>query len=150
MASRSDRASSVCWLVIGLVIVGWSATFPFGRLAQPGPALLPILCGVVLAVLGAILVVTARRRPAGAPVGPDRVEAMRIVWTVVGVAAAALVLERVGFTATLFGLVSFLLLVVAGRRWTVAVAYAAVTAAACAVIFRFVLGVELPRGWFGV
>jgi hypothetical protein len=151
MSSRSDVLSGVFWLVIGLVIAGWSATFPFGRLAEPGPALLPVLCGAVLAVLGAIVVVSGLRQPTGAAASeaPGGTEARRILWTVVGVAAAALVLEHAGFTATVFGLVAFLLLVVAGRSWALVVTYAALTAAACVLIFRFVLGVELPRGWLG-
>lgn len=151
MPSRSDVWSGLFWLAIGLGVVGWSATFPFGRLSQPGPALLPIVCGAILAVLGAAVIVSALRRPTGAaaPQAPGRPEVWRILWTVVGVAAAALLLERVGFTTTLFGLVTFLLLVVAGRSWTLAVTYAALAAIACVTIFRFILGVELPRGALG-
>jgi hypothetical protein len=43
-----------------------------------------------------------------------------------------------------------LLRAVAGRRWTVALVYAALTAAVCVIIFRVILGVELPRGRLGV
>jgi hypothetical protein len=150
MPSRSDLWSGAFWLAIGLAIVGWSTTFPFGRLSQPGPALLPIVCGAVLAVLGGAVVVSALRRPAVvAREGPGRAEILRILSTVVGVAAAALVLERIGFTATMFGLVTFLLLVVAGRSWLLAVTYGALAAGACVTLFRFVLGVELPRGALG-
>jgi hypothetical protein len=150
MPSRSDLWSGVFWLAIGLAIVGWSTTFPFGRLSRPGPALLPIVCGAVLAVLGGAVVVSALRRPAVvARERPGRAEILRILSTVVGVAAAALALERIGFTATMFGLVTFLLLVVAERSWPLAVTYGALTAIACVTLFRFVLGVELPRGALG-
>jgi hypothetical protein len=153
MALRREALGGLLWCVAGLAIAGWSATFPFGTLAEPGPALVPVACGAVLAALGAAVLMGSRRahpRPGGPGALPGPPASLRMVTTCAAVAGAALALERAGFTATLFGLVFVLMWAVAGHRCMMAAAYAVVTAAACLVVFRLLLGVELPRGWLGL
>lgn len=139
-------------MVVGAVIVGWSATFPFGSLKAPGPGLLPFACGVTLVVLGAVLLVQARRvvtAPPAVSLFTDRAALGRMVATLAAMVVAAVLIERVGFTTTVFALTLFLLRAVARLPWRASIGYAVVAAAACLIVFQRLLGVELPRGWMG-
>jgi hypothetical protein len=149
--SRHDAVGAVVWVVAGAVILGWAATFPFGSLKAPGPGLLPFACGGALVVLGAVLFVQARGRvtPPAVSLFADRAALGRMAATLAAIVAAALLIERAGFTATVFALTLFLLAAVARLSWPASIGYAVAAAVACVVLFQRVLGVELPRGWLG-
>src|SRR5512139_3284999 len=61
---RREKFMAVFWVLLGLTISIWSATFPFGGLKDPGPAFLPLGCGLLLILLGSIMVVQKRTRHA--------------------------------------------------------------------------------------
>ncbi len=152
MDARYDRIGGIVWVGIGLVITAWSATFPFGRWAAPGPAFLPLACGAALVILGAALALRAPRGAvgeAGEPRVPHRAALGRIVATLAALAVAAVLVDRLGFTATVLVLMLFLLRAVGGVRWPLALAYAVGSAVGCFVVFQYLLGVELPVGWLG-
>ena len=106
-------------VAMALVALGAFATFeatkmPFGTLAMPGPAMMPIALGVLLMLCSAGLILLELRKPAAiafVPLGNRHVAV-----AVVAIIVAGLAFERAGFviTATLFLFVLLVALSTAG------------------------------------
>jgi hypothetical protein len=146
---RRETVAAACWIVLGLAIVARASTFPLGEPSNPGPGVLPLATGAALVLLGGLLLGTGRRtgaRERSVEAPPPGQGMAPVVSTAVAIAVAAVVLERLGFTATVLGLVLFLMRVVAGRRWGVSLLYSALTASVVFLLFSVLLGMPLPRG----
>ena len=57
--NRFEKKSSLIWLISSLIIIGIASTYPFGTWSRPGPGFLPLLCGIVMAVLSAVVLLQA-------------------------------------------------------------------------------------------
>ena len=56
---RREITSSLFWLIVGLILTIWSATYPIGNLAQPGTGFLPLGLGILLLIFSAVLLIRA-------------------------------------------------------------------------------------------
>ncbi|OGP53580.1 MAG: hypothetical protein A2162_01950 [Deltaproteobacteria bacterium RBG_13_52_11b] len=146
---------AIFWILLGLTISIWSATFPFGGLKSPGPALLPIACGIILILLGVILLLQTRVRKSGSsakPSGrlfPQGDAGRRVVLTLGGMLLSAILLVPLGFALTVFLLLLFLMRAIQPQTWRVAVFYAFVSASGSFIVFKVLLKSQLPSGFLG-
>ena len=62
---RREITSSLFWLIVGLLLTVWSATYPLGELAQPGTGFLPLGLGILLLIFSIVLLLRALRRVTG-------------------------------------------------------------------------------------
>jgi len=146
---------AVFWILLGLTISIWSATFPLGGLRDPGPALLPLACGLILILLGVILLVQVRRgktdspqRPSGR-LFPEGAAGRRVAFTLGGMLFSAVLFVPLGFALTVFLLILFLMRTIQPQRWKVTILYAFLSAAGSFVVFKVLLKSQLPSGLLG-
>jgi putative tricarboxylic transport membrane protein len=142
---------AIFWILLGLMISGWSATFPFGGLKAPGPALLPLACGLILILLGAILLFQTRASGRGASgrLFPEGASGKRVALTLGSLCAFAILLEPVGFSLTVLLLILFLMRAIQPQRWSVTLFYAFVSAGGAFIVFKVLLKTQFPEGFLG-
>jgi hypothetical protein len=149
---KREVASSLFWIVIGLILTIWSATYPVGRLAEPGTGFLPLGLGIFLLIFSTILLVRALRVPEPkakkAPVGVSRWTT--IILTVVILLAAVLVFERIGYLLTFFMLALLLPLLTGQITWKGSFLFALLSVAGIYIIFVWLLKQPLPAGLLGI
>jgi hypothetical protein len=152
---RKDAIMGVVWILLGITIAVWSATFPFGGLKAPGPALLPLVCGLILILLGLILLIQTRARK-GSPTGdtsvrlfPGGAAGRKVALTLAVMLASATLFQPVGFALTAFFLILFLMRAIGQQRWRVALFYSFVSSAGVLMVFKILLKTQLPEGFLG-
>lgn len=152
---QRDTVMAIFWILLGLMISIWSATFPFGELKSPGPALLPLALGLILILLGGILFFQAIIRKGGTsptalpPIIPVGAAFKRVVFTLGGLLLSFIFLEHLGFILTTFFLILFLMRAIDPQKWKLALFYALVSALGSFVLFQVLLKTQLPRGFLG-
>jgi hypothetical protein len=69
--SQRDFASGIMFLAIGVAFAIGATTYSFGNSARPGPGYFPLLLGIILAGLGAIVLFTSLtiESEGGEPIG---------------------------------------------------------------------------------
>ena len=136
---RLELGVGVALLNLG-VFAAWEAVrMPQGTPALPGPGMLPLGLGVLMAVCALVLIVV--RTSAEEPVKLGNRE---VVCALLAVLAAGMLWERAGFliTATLF--LSALLWILSPLGWWRSIIAAAAAAAVARYLFQNLLNVVLP------
>ncbi len=140
---EKDFWSGALFVVVGVAFAYGATAYRFGTSARPGAGFFPFGLGLLLAALGAGLVVRSLLRRGAA----DRIGAwpLRPALTIAAaVAAFGAALETVGLVVA----VPLLAVVVAGAgpefRWREAVVAAAVLTAFCWLVFVQALNLPLP------
>lgn len=69
--SQRDFASGIMFLTVGIAFAIGATTYSFGNSARPGPGYFPLLLGIILCILGAIVLFTSLtiESEGGAPIG---------------------------------------------------------------------------------
>ena len=150
---KADKIIGLIMLIFAGLVIEESLRMPQeGGNFEPGIRFLPFWLGVLMAILSALLVGSAGRKPAEGDakrLWPDRQAAMSIVLLVAGLAVYIAFLETLGFLVATLLFNAFLMAVVmkAPRNTTIAVAVG--SSLAIYVIFRVLLEVPLPKNMFG-
>ncbi|MBI2204888.1 MAG: tripartite tricarboxylate transporter TctB family protein [Candidatus Rokubacteria bacterium] len=149
MKLDGERLTGAAAALVGLIAFAESLRLAEDTLTGgPGGRLLPATLGLIVAVLGgAVALKRTPGRPGVASAIPGG--ATRVVATLAGLAAYALVFERLGFLVSSSVFVAVLLLLYGERRWVVVLALAAGAAGATYAVFARWLGVPLPPGILG-
>ena len=142
-----DRVAGLILVAIAGIVGLETTALPLGTLARPGPGYAPLVCAVILAVLG--LIVALRR--GGEPVINLRWGEARHAVLIFGAGAfVALALERIGFRLTTLAILVFLIGVVERKPPLRVAAVAFVISFGGYYLFWNVLRVPLPTGPFGI
>jgi hypothetical protein len=146
----TDRVAGGALALLALVVVEecWRGRLPFGTLASPGPAYVPVLLAVLLFVSGILIVAFGRGAMAVAAAGWS--EWRHTLAIVATCAFVALALERLGYRVTVVIACVFLIGIVERRRPVAAALVAVGLAAGTYYLFDTLLRVRLPRGPFGL
>lgn len=145
-----DRVAATALLIFGLAAAFEAHRLAIGDPARPGPGFFPFWLGVTLCIAAVGLLL--HRAPTGGQPRAIPTESLRrdkVVLTLLGGLAYALVVESVGFSVTTFAFLVFLLTVIEPQRRLTSVVISAVTTAACYVVFTVWLAVQLPVGPWG-
>jgi putative tricarboxylic transport membrane protein len=145
---RSDFIAATFWLVMGVLLSIWAATYSLGSLFSPGPGFIPLILGVLIVLFSLILLGKSRRSETGpsASPGPSSDHWKKVVYTVLTLIAAALVVERIGYLFTIFLMVGFLMRGVEPQGWRATLLTAFFSALGIYVVFDLLLKQPLPRG----
>lgn len=149
---------AVIGATVAVTSVGYGVLVSGNRI---GPGFLPLVCGVLLAVLGAVLAVRVVRRPAerSAPDdGPDvdtmgrtRRQRVRILWAVFALVTATVVLVLVlGFIVSFGLMVLVVSAFVERRRLTTSLLVAIAASALVYLVFVLFMKIPLPWGAFAL
>jgi putative tricarboxylic transport membrane protein len=149
---RSEITGSLFWLMIGLVLTVWSATYPVGYPAQPGSGFLPLGLGILLLIFSTILLVRALRvpEPKAEKTSVRFPRWPSIVLTVAILLAAIFLFERIGYLLTFFLLALVLPLLAGQVTWKGSLLFAVFSVAGIYVIFVWLLKQPLPTGILGL
>ena len=152
---KRDIVMAVFWILLGLIISVWSATFPFGNLQDPGPAYFPSGLGLIIVVIGMLMLIRARKakegnalRPLEPPVS-HRAAVRRVVLCLAGMTLSAILFETLGFVLTMFLMILFMMRTIAPQKWKTALFYSLISALGSLFVFRVLLKTQLPSGFFG-
>lgn len=143
-------ATRLFWTLLGLAIMALAWKLGVGKLDEPGPGLMSVGLGALIAVIGGVRLVgeIVTRRPS--VIEPWTLSGVLRVGAVVLLLAIYIALfEKVGFIVTTFVLLAILFGIFAGLRWIWAVVLAAALALGNYGLFKLLLGTQLPAGLFG-
>jgi len=146
---------AVFWMLLGLTVSIWSATFPFGDWKSPGPALFPMGTGLLIILFGIIILFQAWKPKEGGSSTPyfiflHRAGAKRVVYCLVGMVAAGAAFDYVGFVITIFLMILFMMLTIDRQPLKKALFYSVISALGAFLIFKVILKTTLPGGFLGI
>jgi len=148
VSRRRDLAASLVFLALGIGVCVQAGRLGFGSVHAPEPGFFPWIGGLMLVGLSVCLFAQALR-------GRSTVTAQKDEWLGPGLLLAALVLyvpflEPLGYPVTTAALCVVVLRVLKTGRWSVTLGVSVALAMTTYLLFRRVLGVELPPGvfWF--
>ena len=142
--------ASIVWFVFGALTVALSLQLPMGSARMPGTGLFPLVLGLALMALAAgqgLREYLARPKGPAVPAPGESSARRRVAQFMAAVVAATALLQPLGYVASSFLLMLALLAVFGMRRWGLAAAIAAGSAAASWVIFVRWLNIPMPAGW---
>jgi hypothetical protein len=152
---KRDTIMAIFWILLGLTISIWSATFPFGGLEDPGPAYFPTALGLIIIVIGMIMLFRARKEKEGNVLSPSeppishRASVMRVIFCLAGMTLSAVFFEILGFILTMFLMILFMMRTIDPQKWRKALFYSLISALGSLFVFRVLLKTQLPTGFFG-
>lgn len=126
---------------IGLFIILEGVSYRMGTLQSMGPGYFPVILGAIMVFLSIVMLVTAR--PSSVPMTADKDQLRGIAFLTAGFGAFALTIESLGMLVAVS--LAVFLSALANRRTSllVALALAAGTAIASALIFSVALGLQI-------
>ena len=147
---RADQISSALLLVFGAGFVAGARQYPYWTPTGPGSGFLPFWLGLAMAVLAAMLLVGATRRPDAGPAWlPGGRALVRLVVVIVATAAFVWLLPVLGMTIGTFLFLVGLLRFLEGHTWVATLGVAVATSAVNWLVFTHWLHVPFPIGVLG-
>lgn len=151
---KGDRVFAVICLGISLWLILESLQFDYLSKFGPGPGFEPFWLGVILAILSAFLLINTIRRKEGKdgekPILPGWRSLGRLAVIMLTMAGFALVVQSLGFTLSVFLLVTVLLFFLEGVGALKSVYYGVIFSGLIFLVFQYWLGVDLPKGFLGI
>ncbi len=149
--NRPDKISSSAWVMISMVIIAGSSAYSFGTPSRPGPAFLPLSCGIIMAVLSLVIFGQAVLKGKGKAKkekegSPFTTRWPRLVAVLAILFAYAFLLEFFGYLMMTLVFMLFVLKVVEPANWRTAILEAVLAAGASYSLFELWLKVPLPKG----
>jgi putative tricarboxylic transport membrane protein len=154
---RRDIISGLFFLIVGVFFIINAGCLDLGTFSDPGPGLIPLIPGILLSVLSAVLVFKSyksmkfQRQTGGRAAGP----AGSLKWppvviiTLSTMLVFALVLESLGFVVSSFLMMLFLFKFIGNNTWIRSVLGAVLSVGSCYLIFEVWLSVQFPMGPWG-
>lgn len=149
--NRRDLLGSLFWLGISILVCFESIRSGIGTPHSPGPGFFPFWSGVILGTFAVILSVTSSLKKKWKRKIVDLwkgVEWNKVIWVLFSLFLYPLVLLRLGYLITTFGLMVFLLGIMGRSKVWVQGVSALIITLASYIIFNILLGVQLPKGIF--
>ena len=150
--STIDRISWSVLLVFGVFVIYESLQINYyGSDFGPGPGFFSFWLGVLVVGLSVVEIGRALRKTVALPAGffPDRAGVVRIACLLGALVAVVLMLDRLGYSLTMFLFCGFLLRVLGRQSWWLTLVLAGLGSFGTAYIFRLLL-VMLPGGILGI
>lgn len=145
-----EIAIKAAWVAAGLAIMWLAWSLGIGKLDEPGPGLMSIGLGALIAIIGAAQLSAQLLSRTSATTEPlSRSAVLRVGGVVLLMAIYIFAFEQVGFVITTFVLLTVLFGGLAGMRWGWSVLLAAVLTLGNYGVFKLLLGTQLPAGILG-
>jgi putative tricarboxylic transport membrane protein len=150
--NRCDRWSSLYWLAISVFVCIESIKMGTGSFQSPGPGFLPFCSGVFVAALSILLFVISTLKKSDQPKlwNPwNEKQWRKVILVAVSLFVYSIILPRLGFLITTFGLMTLLFSIVERSRPWIQAVTALITVLVTYFAFYHWLGVQLPKGLVG-
>ncbi len=150
-----DKAASLVWLALGVLLAVLSLRLDVGSFHEPGPGFLPLLTGIMLSLSsGGLLLKQCLKQGGG---GSANLWAGlhwgRGVTVLLALVVYSLTLEFLGYIVGTFLLMVGLFSLYDHRRWWVALGGSIAVILVTYIVFCYWLQAQFPAGvlsWFGV
>lgn len=148
---RREQGVGFCWLLVSIFVCVKASQVGIGIPRDPGPGFLPFWAGVALGAFSISLMVIGTLKKMEGKVANlwKGMKWGKIILVLISLFLYALLLPRLGYLITTFGLITFLFGIIGGSRLWVQTVSALVTVLVTYIIFYKWLDVQLPRGIFG-
>lgn len=160
---QGNNILGVIGVLLGIVIVilGFVQKLPFTKNGMPGPGFFPIICGIAIAVFGALLIVETKLKAKKALENEEKdsdleeniinkTELKNFVWSI-GSAIMVVILSPIIGMITSIGIAVAVMIKVLGEDSLIkAIVIGAGTALVLFLIFKVFLGVPLPNSYIGL
>lgn len=158
----SERIQGIFWIGVAGGISFLSLQLPLGDIRQafdlPGPGFFPLVLGVLLAILGASLLikpwVEGRKAKESKEKPPGVGTAEAVFWmnkrafsVLVSLVIYSIVFERLGFLLSTFLFLVLLFRGISSQRWTISLITAVSVSLVSYLIFDIWLMAQLPKGF---
>lgn len=150
--NRRDPYSSLFWLMVAIFVCWKSKQLDIGTLQSPGPGAFPFWSGFFLGALSIILTVNnfLKKKEGWKVINPwEEINLSHVTLTLIPLFIFAILIDRVGYLITTFGVMTLLFGLRRGPRPWVYVVAALITTMVTYFIFNFWLDFRLPKGIFG-
>ena len=148
-----DQLSGFFWLAVsGVVIYIESTQDSIGTISHQGPGFLPFWSGVVLGIFSIILIVKSRLTRDGGEKLRKSWEGRRwgnVILVITSLFLYALLLPKIGFVITTFGLMYLLFGVMGKRKFWIQGMGAVFATLVSYYVFNTWLDIQLPKGLLG-
>jgi len=154
---QRDIISGFFFLLVGGFFVIIAARLDIGTLSDPGPGLVPLIPGILLSILSAVLVfksyksMKSERQSGDLAIEPA--EGLKwqpvVAITLAAMLVFALILESVGFVVSSFLMMLFLFKFIGDLTWSRSVLGAVLSVGVCYLVFKVWLSVQFPMGPWG-
>jgi putative tricarboxylic transport membrane protein len=136
------------WLILGALQLDYKSGF------TPGPGFTPFWLGVFLAVIALFLLIDVLRgkdyEKEQKSQLPGRHALFRVGLIMVMMAALAYIMNYIGFILAVCLFVTATLFVLEGVRFLKSLYYGLMFSGSIFFVFRYLMNVDLPRGWVGL
>lgn len=142
--SQRDFAAGLMFLIIGIAFAIGATNYTYGESARPGPGYFPLLLGVIMSLLGAIVLFKALtiESDGGDPIGAIAWKPLLLI--VGAVALFGLLLPRLGMVITIPALVAVSSLAGDEFHWLDAVINSVALTIFSYLVFVLGLGLTIP------
>jgi len=137
----NDIIAGLVTLAVGLFIVLQGRSYSVGELRNMGPGYFPVAIGCAMVLLSVVMIATAK--PADDQMGTSWHQVRGMVFVTAGFAAFALTIEPFGMLAAVALAVFLSALASRATSIVTALVLAVATAAACVLLFRVGLGLQI-------
>jgi len=146
--------NDVVWMILGLLVCIGGLKLGFGTFSQPRPGFLPLLVGLLLALLSFVdLISGLMGRGESTLIGKNKMWAeinwTKLILTVVVLFAYAIFFRILGFFIVTILLLLILFQLLERRSWWIAFFISGVTTVLFYFVFKVGLACQLPEGVFG-
>ena len=146
---KYDRISSLFSIGLAFVICLESIRIGPGALSNPGPGFVPLICGLVMGIIGLIVFIsTYKSSPLEGKValwGPDT-RWRDMILTTISLIIYALLIDFLGFHLITLLWMIFICRWVGSMGWMTTFLISAVTIISSYLIFSYYLGIRFPLG----
>ena len=147
----ADRAGGAVFVLLGILVLaeGWRL-FPMRTRGIAGDEAFPLLLGVVMVVLGALLAFVLKPRPRSSASWPKGRQARSMLESAGVLVVYWFVLPYLGFAITTFMATAGLFSTIGNYRWYKCLLFSAILTSAFYAMFIAWLTMPFPVGVFGI
>jgi hypothetical protein len=143
---KRETAISIFWLLLALYLCVAAYKLGLGAAGRPGPGFFPFGAAMAIGVIALLRTARARSEKPPATLATTGSEWRKMACVIFGMAAYAVLLQRLGFALCTFFLIAFYLKIIALQRWQLSLGFAFAVAMLAHLFFDLLLNAQLPRG----
>jgi len=150
--NKNEMGGAVFLLALGAFFCLGARILGLGRISDPGPGFFPFWLGLGLFLVSLALIRKSRQKADRSSSSGSWQGARwdKIVFSLTAMLLYAFFLESVGYLLVSFSLMLFLFRRIGSQRWTTAVVGSFLISALSYVLFKVLLQLRLPEGFFGI
>ena len=150
---KAEKVTSLLLILFAVLIGFESRKYPLGTIDNPGPGFLPLIVGVVMAIMAIALAMRVWKNGTAKvhrPFWPEKEGLSKVFLTFVAILLFTALLEITGYMMNIFFLFLILLRPIGRQKWIWSISISMGATLVSYLLFDKWLMIPLPRGiWFG-